>query len=125
MSDTAGERQKLAKRIGQRIAEHRKALGWTQDLLAEHLDVDAETISRFERGVTVPALLTLDRLAHILKTRISSLLDETAIEPSEQAVLISAWLAQLSAENEGFVVAQIKALCEHLRRQQPQNALHG
>ena len=68
MGETGEIRQQLGKRLGQRIAERRKALGWTQDQLAERLGVDAETVSRFERGVTVPALVTLDRLAGLLKS---------------------------------------------------------
>lgn len=50
MVDTAGERQRLGRRLGQQIAARRKAMDLTQDQLAERLEVDAETISRFERG---------------------------------------------------------------------------
>ena len=115
MGDRASARKQLGKRLGQRIAEQRKSIGWTQDQLAERLGVDAETISRFERGVTVPALVTLDRLAEILKTRVADLLSVASVCPSDQAIQISAWLECLSSDDGEFVVTQIKALCDHLR----------
>ena len=78
MGDSVVERRKLAKRLGQRIAERRKELSWTQDQLAERLSVDTETISRFERGVTVPSLLTIEKLASLLKTSVADLLSEVS-----------------------------------------------
>ncbi|WP_080428901.1 helix-turn-helix domain-containing protein [Burkholderia ubonensis] len=118
MVDQADARHEFGKRLGLRIADQRKALGWTQDQLAEQLSVDAETISRFERGVAIPALLTLDRLAGILNTSVSALLTESSVGPSDPAIRISAWLESLSSEDSDFVVAQVKALCDHLRQQQ-------
>jgi len=115
MGEIANARRQLGRRLGQRIAERRKAIDWTQDQLAERLEVDAETISRFERGVTVPALVTLDRLAGVLKTSVADLLSEASVSPSDQAIRISAWLESLSPQDGEFVVDQIKALCEHLR----------
>lgn len=117
MVDKAGARQKIGKRLGQRIAEQRKALGWTQDQLAEQVGVDTETVSRFERGVAVPSVLTLDKLANVLNTNVSSLLSEASPSPSDQALRISAWLDRLPSEDGVFVVAQIKALCDHLHQQ--------
>jgi transcriptional regulator with XRE-family HTH domain len=115
MGDKADTRKQLGKRLGQRIAERRKAIEWTQDQLAEQLGVDAESISRFERGVTIPALVTLDRLAVVLKTCVADLLSEASVSPSDQAIQISAWLEHLSPDDGEFVVSQIKALCDHLR----------
>lgn len=115
MVDSSKARQQLAKRLGKRIAERRKAVDWTQDQLAERVGVDAETISRFERGVTVPSLVTLDILAKKLKTRTADLLAESSVEPSDQAIRISAWLAGLKSKDSEFVVDQIRTLCDHLQ----------
>lgn len=116
MDDSTEARQRLGKRLGQRIAERRKALNWTQDQLAERMDVDAETISRFERGATVPALVTLDRLAGILKISVADLLSDASACPTDQAIRISAWLECLRPEDSEFVLDQIKVLCDHLQR---------
>ena len=116
MGETGEARQQLGKRLGQRIAERRKELSWTQDQLAERLGVDTETISRFERGVTVPALLTIEKLAGILKTSVANLLSEASISLSDQAIRISAWLASLPPEDGEFIVAHVKTLCDHMRQ---------
>lgn len=115
MVDTAGERQRLGRRLGQQIAARRKAVDWTQDQLAERLGVDAETISRFERGATVPSLVTLDRLARVLSSSTAALLSEASAAPSDQAMQISQLLAKLPSEDSEFVVSQMKALCRHIQ----------
>jgi transcriptional regulator with XRE-family HTH domain len=58
---------RLAKRLGGNLSERRKQLGWTQEMVAERVGVDAETISRIERGAHLPSLPTLDRLAVALQ----------------------------------------------------------
>lgn len=113
MDDTTGARKQLGKRLGLRISERRKAIDLTQEQLAERLGVDAETISRFERGVTVPSLMTIERLAGVLKTGVADLLSEASVCPSDQAIQISAWLECLSIDDGEFVITQIKALCDH------------
>ena len=89
MGETANARRQLGLRLGQQIAGQRKALGWTQDQLAEQLGVDTETVSRFERGVTIPALLTIDRLAGVLQTSVAALLSAASVCPSDRAIRIS------------------------------------
>ncbi len=64
----------LQKRLANNLASRRKSLAWTQDLLAQKLGVDAETISRFERGITVPSLKSIEQLASALSMTISDLL---------------------------------------------------
>lgn len=56
MDDTRKAWQQLGRRIGQQIAECRKALAWSQAQLTERLEVD--TVSRFEHGATIPSLVT-------------------------------------------------------------------
>lgn len=116
MVDKSGAIARPGRGLGKQIAERRKAIEWTQEQLAERLGVDAETVSRFERGVTAPSLLTLERLARALKTSAAELLSESSNEPTAQAVRISAWIDDLAERDRVFVVDQVKRLCEHLRR---------
>lgn len=53
----------LGKLLGQQIAAHRRALNLTQLQLAELLGVEPETISRFERGTSLPSLKRLNTSA--------------------------------------------------------------
>lgn len=116
MVDTISARRQLGKRLGKRIADRRKAIAWTQNQLAERLGVDAETISRFERGVTVPSLVTLDQLAKVLKSRTADLLSASSTEPTDQAIRISAWLDGITSRDREFVVEHVKRLCDQLRK---------
>ncbi|MBC8535999.1 helix-turn-helix domain-containing protein [Feifania hominis] len=60
--------------IGQRVQRRRKALGKTQDYLAEALMVSVGYISQIERGVTRVNLETLAKIAQVLGCEITDLL---------------------------------------------------
>ena len=64
----------------------------------------------------MPSLVTLDRLAAILKVSVAELLSDASATPTDQAIRISAWLESLPAEDSDYVLEQIKGLCEHLRK---------
>lgn len=106
----------LPVRLGRNIAAQRKALGLTQGQLAERLDVEVGTLSRFERGLHVPSLLTLERLASILRTTCGALLDETPQRPSPDALSMDAWLAGLRENDADFAKQLLKACCDHLAK---------
>ena len=55
----------IDKRIGKRFKECRERMGFTQEQLAEKLDVSPVYISTIERGITFPRC---ERLIYILNT---------------------------------------------------------
>jgi transcriptional regulator with XRE-family HTH domain len=116
MGESTEERQRLGKKLGLCISERRKFLNWTQNQLAERIDVDTETISRFERGATVPSLITLDRIATVLKVGIADLLTDASANPTDQAIRIARLLESLPTEDSNYVFEQIMGLCMHLRK---------
>jgi len=63
------------KLIGANIAGIRKHRELTQAQLAEMIDTTIETISRLERGITVPSLKTLEKISVALHVHIKELLD--------------------------------------------------
>lgn len=65
----------VEKLIGLNIARIRKDRDLTQAQLAELIDTTVETISRFERGVSVPSIKTLDKISKALHIHIRELLD--------------------------------------------------
>lgn len=105
----------LAQLLGTRIAELRKSRQWTQAQLAERLQVEPETISRFERGTSTPSLHTLENLASALRVSIGDLLIESSTAPDDQAMRISAWLSELEPIDRAFVTNVTQQLCERLR----------
>lgn len=104
----------LNVRLGRNLVHCRKALALTQEQLAHRLGVETETISRFERGATLPSLKTLEKMASILNVRMTDLLDESQPEPCDETLMMHAWLQQLAPQDKEFVLKQLKTLCDHL-----------
>ena len=59
--------QQKLKEIGQRISNKRKALGLTQEQLAEKMDVSIQMISNLERGNKAIKIENLIKLSDILQ----------------------------------------------------------
>ena len=51
--------------IGKRLAELRREKGWTQDAVAEHLEVSPQAISKWENDASCPDILMLPRIADL------------------------------------------------------------
>lgn len=116
MIDKSDIQKTLAKKIGGSIAAIRKLTGWTQGDLAERIGVETETVSRFERGATLPSLVTLQKLAVALNTTMGDLIGESSPMPNDQAQAISAWLTPLSVEDRGMLLDMVKGLANRLQR---------
>jgi transcriptional regulator with XRE-family HTH domain len=55
-----------AKMIGSKIAEARKKINFSQAQLAQRLFISPQAVGKWERGESLPDLLTFNRLAEIL-----------------------------------------------------------
>ena len=60
--------------IGQIIFDRRRALGFTQQVLAEKLNISFQAISKWENGTSCPDIDLLPRLAAVLNLSIDALL---------------------------------------------------
>ena len=74
----------------------RRQRGLSQKALADRLHVVRQTISKWERGTSVPDADLLIRLAEELDTTVADLLGETISEPSDETAL-SRQLSQLNS----------------------------
>lgn len=84
--------------LGKRIAAHRKALGLTQDQLAEQLGITAQAISKWENDLSCPDITLLPKLADIFATTTDALLGrETAA-----AVIKTEGNTQTKNQEKGF-----------------------
>jgi transcriptional regulator with XRE-family HTH domain len=54
------------QRIGGKIAEARKKINFSQAQLAQHLFISPQAVGKWERGESLPDILTFNRLAKIL-----------------------------------------------------------
>ena len=105
---------RLAKRLGGNLSKRRNQLGWTQELIAERVGVDAETISRIERGAHLPSLPTLDRLAVALRCSPGDLLSTEGPEEASEAATFGAWISELGTDDRAFIMTVVRNCCEYL-----------
>ena len=75
--------EKLKFLIGRNIAAHRKRAGLTQAGLAEKLNYSDKAVSKWERGESVPDVLTLAQLAETFGITVNDLLADPNALPAE------------------------------------------
>ena len=88
--------------LGDNIATLRKQRGMTQQTLADALYVTRQTISKWEKNLSVPDADALVRLADALETTVQSLLGQkadTTAEASDVAVALGRINDQLAIQN--------------------------
>ena len=91
-----------------RRARHLK--GWTQSELAETLDTDFETVSRWERGTTVPSAYFREKLCSVLdKTPEELGLISNIYEPLAPSASPCVFLASAYADAEREFTTHLKA----------------
>lgn len=68
--------EKLKDRIGDNIAMYRKRAGLTQAGLADKLNYSDKAVSKWERGESIPDVLTLMQLAEVFSISVNELLED-------------------------------------------------
>ncbi|QLI80264.1 helix-turn-helix transcriptional regulator [Chitinibacter fontanus] len=106
----------MAVRLGDKLARRRLHLQLTQAQIAERLDVNTETISRFERGATLPSLQTLDRLANALNTDLASLVGGITTQPHELANELATELEALNESDRVWLLTVIREMIARMSR---------
>ncbi len=77
----------LKLRIGGNIAAHRKNAGMTQAGLAEKLNYSDKAVSKWERGDSVPDVLTLMQLAELFGVTVNDLISDPEALPGNPGTL--------------------------------------
>ena len=80
-------KSKVETLLGMKIANQRKNSGLTQDGLAEKIQVASETISRLERGVTIPSVKTLALIAEALNVEVRDFFDFQHLQSNRDEAL--------------------------------------
>lgn len=86
--------------LNENIKSLRKTKGITQDELAIRLNVVRQTVSKWEKGLSVPDAEMLQRIAEVFEVNVSELLGST-INQNENVNVIA---EQLSRINEQLIV---------------------
>ena len=77
------------KLMGQRIREHRKKKGLTQEQLAELIDISPSFMGPIERGSRISSLDTVMRLCEVLEVMPNELLTDMQMLKAEQPEFIT------------------------------------
>jgi transcriptional regulator with XRE-family HTH domain len=118
-------RPELAKTIGQAIARWRTAHAMTQEELAVALDVDPMTVSRFERGVSLPSLLTFQQIATVFGASMAQMLEDVPVPvplpapatAGDNSAMLASLMKNLSPEEQAFFIETLKRYRALVRRQ--------
>ena len=73
----------MEQTLGKRIMQHRKAMGLTQDQLAERLGVTPQAVSKWEHDLSCPDINMLPRLAELFGTTTDALLGHEKVYDTE------------------------------------------
>ena len=85
--------------LSDNIKNFRKQKGYTQETLAQALNIVRQTVSKWEKGYSVPDADMLENLAEVLDVSVSDLLGKTQ-DQAEQASELEKISAQLAMINE-------------------------
>ena len=100
--------------LGERIKELRKQKGYSQETLAQQMNVVRQTISKWENGTSVPDAEMLGRLAEIFEVPVSVLLGEgfsaDQVEPDKPYDEIAKQLAILNDQLASKAVRRRKMI---------------
>jgi len=100
----------------ERVKKLRLEKRLTQEQLAERSDLTAESVTRVERGVRMPTLRTLGKIAHGLGVSPAQLVD---VDLQGKAPKVSRHIAKIVAkledEDERVQAGAVEVLAAHLR----------
>jgi len=103
------------QRLGKTIARRRKFAGYTQDEVAERLDIGKEAFSRLERGIAGASVYRLFELADMFECGVETFLIEGSRRTTEQVELIDRLISTLSMPDRQLVVQIVERLARRLR----------
>ena len=104
----------IAVRIGKNIANARKTAKRTQEDVAEKLDIDTGSLSRMERGIILPGIPMLSRIADELGVSLWQLLKDASLSPVTLTENIQSLLEQLDLPERRFLLEQIEGWVNQL-----------
>lgn len=90
--------------FAENLKKIRKDKGYTQEILAEKLNVVRQTVSKWEKGLSLPDVDMLSKIANVLETDVIILLDGqiTTTDQSEIVKQLAKINEQLTIKNRRY-----------------------
>lgn len=101
----------LKNKFGKRIKELRKAMGYTQEELAERIGIEPTNLSKIENGLHFPQSEKLEKLARLFNIKIMELFNFEHFQNKESLLKeIESFLESADIKQVEFVYKFIKNL---------------
>ena len=88
--------ERLKDLIGKNIASYRKCAGLTQAGLAEKLNYSDKAVSKWERGESIPDVITLMQLADLFEITVNELVADPDVLPGDNPGNLEKAMTQVS-----------------------------
>ena len=88
------------KKIGKFIAENRKKAGFSQESLAEELDISNRSVSKWERGICLPETTKMPELCRLFNITINDLFSGEIVDMKNNEKKLNENLLALAKEKE-------------------------
>lgn len=88
------------KKIGKFIAENRKKAGFSQESLAEELDISNRSVSKWERGICLPETTKMPELCKLFNITINDLFSGEIVDMKNNEKKLNENLLALAKEKE-------------------------
>lgn len=88
------------KKIGKFIAENRKKAGFSQESLAEELDISNHSVSKWERGICLPETTKMPELCKLFNITINDLFSGEIVDMKNNEKKLNENLLALAKEKE-------------------------
>jgi len=106
----------LAEAIGRAIARRRVEAGYTQEEVAEKLNLGRGAVARVEQGIAIPNVIRLAELAELFRCRIDELLIEGSTRLDDQAAAIARQLAPLEADERQLLIEWMQSFAKQFAK---------
>jgi len=105
--------------IGKKVRQERLSRGWTQEELAEKIDMNPSFVGQIERGLKAASFDTLERLSHVFGMKVVDFLMEgVEREPRREPQAIVRKVVSLL---QGYTLREQKAVYQTMKYMLRQN----
>jgi transcriptional regulator with XRE-family HTH domain len=109
--------ENIYKQIGNNIKEIRKALGLTQEKVAEQVGIEPPFFGQIERGVGIPSIKSLVKIADALDVDVSDLFPAKRKPRKDlQREAVNIMLKSASLANKKKISKIVRVICGKGRR---------
>lgn len=111
----SNKQESLIKILGTNIAIRRKALGMSQEILAEKIGITQQALARMEQGKIAPKLTRLPELAGALQCSVAELVTAQECDTLEANSRLLAALEKVPAQKQEAFIQQVWLTVELMR----------